>query len=149
MSVAFVDILCPRIYIPTNIQNICFIFIKILPNLLPTKLRPRETGTYWISTNIDPHKNKVHHPQNAIKETVWYSKENFQKSYLWIKVEYSIFYALKYTLSHWKNKSIFNGVLYDKIDLIFFVISKVKVSILKMKHGSTCRKTLRCFTGWK
>lgn len=69
MSVALVDILCPRIYIPMNVQNICFIFIKILSNLLPTKLRPCETGTYWISTNIDPHKNKVH-PQNAIKETV-------------------------------------------------------------------------------
>lgn len=81
MYVAFVGNLCPRINIPMKKQTfVCFFFIKILPNLLPTKLRPYETVKYWLSTNVDPHKNKVN-PQNAIKELYDKAKKTFKKRF--------------------------------------------------------------------
>lgn len=37
--------------------RISLIFIKIIPNLLPTKLHPHEPGKFWLfkPMNIDPH----------------------------------------------------------------------------------------------
>lgn len=52
MYVDSVDIPCLRIYIPIII---CLILLKIIPNLLPMKLRPNETGKIWLPTKIDPH----------------------------------------------------------------------------------------------
>lgn len=58
--VAFVRKPCPQIYITTNLCTcICLIFIKILANLLPTKLYPNKQGKFLLSTNIDPHKKKM------------------------------------------------------------------------------------------
>lgn len=49
-------IVCQQIYIPMNMSaNICWIFIKIIPNLLPTKLR-LQPGKFQLPTNIDHYK---------------------------------------------------------------------------------------------
>lgn len=37
-----------------SIKSICLIFIYLIPNLLPTKLRTRKPGKVWLPTNIDP-----------------------------------------------------------------------------------------------
>lgn len=57
MFVAFVGICnpCPRIYTPTSVyMGICLIFIKIIPNLLPTKIRPHEPGQFWLPQTLTP-----------------------------------------------------------------------------------------------
>lgn len=39
---------------PQTYINICLMFIEIITELVPTKLRPHETGTFWVPTNIEP-----------------------------------------------------------------------------------------------
>lgn len=57
LFMAFVDNPCPQNYILMNVYtSICLIFIKINPNLQPTKLHPHEPGKIWLPTNIGPHK---------------------------------------------------------------------------------------------
>lgn len=56
MFVVFVGNPCPVIYIPMNVYtSICLICIKIISNLLPTKLRLHEPGKFWLPMNIDPY----------------------------------------------------------------------------------------------
>lgn len=60
MVVALVDNPSPRIHIPTNVYtSFCLLLIKIIPNLLPTKLRPHEPGQFCLPTNIDPPRIKM------------------------------------------------------------------------------------------
>lgn len=76
MFVVYVGNLCPRIYIRTNeYTSICFIFFKIVPITLSTKLRPPEKRKFWLPTNIDPYE------LNDFKVTCIYIKNRYRHLY--------------------------------------------------------------------
>lgn len=60
MFVAFMDISCPRIYIPKNVYtSICLIPIKMIPNFLPKKYVPKNQENFCSPWTLTPQKIKM------------------------------------------------------------------------------------------
>lgn len=128
MFVAFVGICnpCPRIYTPTSVYTgICLIFIKIIPNLLPTKIRPYEPGQFWLPTNIDPRD----YYSSAVPDQ--YHRWFFLLLCLFVRIRCSkdslSFFSIWSTLGYW-HWVFFKWRVWDKISIRFRIQVKYWLS---------------------